>query len=574
MLVGFVIGVIYPMYTDMQTLFDQRRAMRALRGPPLTSSWYHASQENQGLKRVRLHFAIFLVLFITTACGGQSDGPASAERSTMLVRGNGAEATTLDPALAEDIHSFNILIDMYEGLVAENAAGEIVPGVAKSWQVSDDGLVYTFELRGDARWSNGDRVAAEDFVRAFRHVADSNTASFYATLFNAIVNFGDAVAGERPSDSIAVRAISDTRLDIRLSTPTAHFLELLALPTAQPRHESGNYLVSNGAYQIQGEHTIGAIELVKNPFYWDAQSVYFDTVRYLPIVDEMAEFNMYRSGEIDLTHNIPDAMVQSELATNDSEVRIAPSLAFYYYAFDVTEPPFDNEKLRQSLSMAVDRHAITELLGRGDAAAYGVVPPGVAHYSGASYDWSSHPTTDRLDTARRLFEDAGYSRGKPLEVTLLYDAGGVHERVAIAISSMWKQHLGVETVLLKREWQYFLQSRDQRGDWDIMRFAWFGDYNAPSTFLEIFSSSSTQNLAGYSSENYDALLLEASKSRELASANALFRSAEATLINDYPVIPIYFFVSKHMVDESIGGFETNVVDRHPSKYLRRITLAE
>ena len=310
---------------------------------------------------MRLYCSIFLISLIATACGGESGGPASAERKTMLVRGNGAETTTLDPAQAEDIHSFNILIDMYEGLVAESATGEIIPGVAKSWQVSDDGLVYTFELRGNAQWSNGDRVVAEDFVRAFRHVADSNTASFYASMFGAIVNFRDAVVGNKPSDSIAVRATSDTRLEIRLSAPTSHFLELLALPTALPRHESGNRLVSNGAYQIQSEDTITTVELVKNPFYWDASSVYFETVRYLPIIDEMAEFNMYRAGEIDLTHNIPDAMVQRELATNSSEVRIAPSLAFYYYAFDVTEPPFDNPKVRQSLSMAVDRQVITEL---------------------------------------------------------------------------------------------------------------------------------------------------------------------------------------------------------------------
>jgi len=523
---------------------------------------------------VRLYFSIFLISVIATACGGDFDGPASAERETMLVRGNGAEATTLDPALAEDIHSFSILIDMYEGLVAESAAGEIIPGVARSWQVSDDGLVYTFDLRGDARWSNGDRVAAEDFVRAFRNVSDSNTASFYATLFDAIVNFSEAVAGEMPSDSIAVRAISDTSLEIRLSAPTSHFLELLALPTALPRHESGNHLVSNGAYQIQGEDTIGAIELVKNPFYCDASSVYFETVRYLPIVDEMAECNMYRAGEIDLTHNIPDAMVQSELVTNSSEVRIAPSLAFYYYAFDLTEPPFDNATLRQSLSMAVDRQVITKLLGRGDAPAYGVVPPGVANYVSASYGWSSQPTNDRLDTARRLFGEAGYSDSNPLEITLLYDAGGIHEKLAVAIRSMWKQHLGVETILVKREWQYFLDSRDERGDWDIMRFAWFGDYNSPSTFLEIFSSSSLQNLSGYSSTTYDAQLLAAVNSQEFSVANTLMRSTEEILIGDYPVIPIYFFVSKHMVDESISGFETNVVDRHASKYLRRLTPAE
>lgn len=523
---------------------------------------------------MRIYCSIFFISLIATACGGASDGPESAERRTMLVRGNGAEVTTLDPALAEDIHSFNILIDMYEGLVVESATGEIIPGVAKSWQVSDDGLVYTFELRGDARWSNGDRVVAQDFVRAFRHVADPNTASFYASLFNAIVNFSEAVAGTMPSDSIAVHSISDTKLEIRLSAPTLHFLELLALSTALPRHESGTHLISNGAYQIQGEDTIAAVELVKNPLYWDAASVYFETVRYLPIVDEMTEFNMYRAGQLDLTHNIPDAMVQNQIETNSAEVRIAPSLAFYYYAFDLSEPPFDNTPLRQALSMAVDRQAITILLGRGDAPAYGVVPPGVANYFGATYDWSMQPISVRLEVAKRLFGDAGYSDNNPLEITLLYDAGGIHEKVAVAISSMWKQHLGVETVLIKREWQYFLASRDQRGDWDIMRFSWFGDYNAPSTFLEIFSSSSPQNLSGYSSASYDAQLLAASNSQDLSSASALMRSAEEALIGDYPIIPIYFFVSKHMVDESIDGFDTNVVDRHASKFLRRLAPAE
>ena len=569
MLLVSVIGVIYPIYKKLQAHFDQTG--QCVQRSKHTRTWLVIMllKQNQGLSPVRVHFSILLISLIAAACDGGSDGLVDKERSLMLVRGNGAEATNLDPALAEDIHSYNILIDAYEGLVAEDATGKIVAGVARSWQISDDGLVYTFNLRENARWSNGDRVVAEDFVRGFRHVADSNTTSFYASLFNAIVNFRNAVAGDKPSDSIAVQAVSETTLKITLSAPTHHFLELLALPTALPRHESGNHLVSNGPYRFDDEENIGTIDLTKNPYYWDSASVYFETVRYLPIVDEMTEFNMYRTGEIDVTHNIPDAMVQSEIAANGAEVRIAPSLAFYYYAFDVTEPPFDNEGLRQSLSMAVDRQVITELLGRGDAPAYGVVPPGVANYSGSAYDWSSQPTTARIDVAKRLFEDAGYTDSNPLQITLLYDAGGVHEKVALAVSSMWKQHLGIETLLVKREWQYFLDSRDQRGDWDIMRFAWFGDYNAPSTFLEIFTSDSVQNLPGYSSASYDAQLRAASNSRDLKAANERMRSAEETLIGDFPIIPIYFFVSKHMVNGSIDGFETNVVDRHPSQYLRR-----
>ncbi len=514
------------------------------------------------------YFILFITLF-ATACGGDSDEIAGTNRGSLLVRGNGAEATTLDPALAEDIHSFNILIDAYEGLVAEDASGKIIPGVAKSWEVSDDGLVYTFDLRRDARWSNGDKVVANDFVRAFRHLADSDTPSFYASLFNNIVNLRDALGGDKPSDSIAVQAISETTLRITLAAPTHHFIELLALPTSLPRHESGNHLISNGAYQFANEENIGAIELQKNPYYWDTDAVHFEIVRYLPIVDDMAEFNMFRAGEIDVTHSIPDAMVRKVTAANAAEVQIAPSLAFYYYAFDLTEPPFDNEDLRQSLSLAVDRQVIADLLGRGDAPAYSVVPPGVANYSGSSYGWSSLPETERIALARRFFDAAGYSDGKPLEITLLYDAGGIHEKVALAVSSMWKQHLGVKTRLEKREWQYFLDSREQRGDWDIMRFSWFGDYNAPSTFLEIFTSDSVQNLPKYSSTSYDAMLQAASISPEKDKASALLRSAEETLLGAYPVIPVYFFVSKHMVDASIDGFETNVVDRHPSQYLRR-----
>ena len=518
---------------------------------------------------MRSCISVLLIVLFAAACSDQSGRTANTHREKLLVRGNGADPTTLDPTRAEDIHAFNILIDTFEGLVATDATGKVIPGVAESWQVSEDGLVYTFSLRGNARWANGDIVVAGDFVRAFRHIASSGTASFYASLFDSIVNFGDAIAGDAPPDSIGVHALSATRLQISLSAPTHHFLELLALPTALPRHVSGNHLVGNGPYRYADNDYVGGIELTRNPHYWDNASVYFETVRYLPIVDEMTEFNMFRTGEIDVTHNIPDQVVQSELATNPAEVRIAPSLAFYYYAFDITNPPFDNASLRQALSMAVDRDAIVDMLGRGDTPAYSVVPPGVAGYSGTSYDWSSLSAVERLEMAQRLFADAGYSSSNPLEITLLYDAGGIHEKVAIAVSSMWKQHLGIETVLEKREWQYFLDSRDQRSDWDVMRFAWFGDYNAASTFLEIFESDSPQNLAGYSSQSYDSELRAAKSSRNPKAANEHMRLAEERLIDDFPIIPIYFFVSKHMVDESIEGFETNIVDRHPSRYLRR-----
>ncbi|MFK8053024.1 MAG: peptide ABC transporter substrate-binding protein [Woeseiaceae bacterium] len=523
---------------------------------------------------MRVRFFLILSALLYAGCSGGTDGVSAEDRQTTLVRGNGAEVASLDPAIADDIHAFNVLIDAYEGLVAVDARGQIVSGVAKTWDVSDNGLVYTFNLREDARWSTGDKVLAADFVRGFRHVAESTTTSFYATLFDSIVNFHEVISGDKPASTIAVEALSDTKLKITLTKPTHHFLELLALPAALPRHQSDDYLVSNGAYRFNSVKTFGTIELVKNEHYWNSDSVFFNAVRYLPVVDETTELNMYRTGEIDITHSIPDQMVKSQRIENPSQVKIAPSLAFYYYAFDTTEPPFDNENLRRALSMAIDRDKIVELLGRGDAAAYGVVPPGVSNYSGSAYAWSSLNAADRLSMARGFFEDAGYTVDRPLEIELLYDAGGIHEKVALLVSAMWKEHLGVETQLIKREWQYFLQSREQRADWDVMRFSWFGDYNAASTFLEIFASDSLQNLPRYQNTLYDEQLLAASNSRDIEQASDHLKSAEKILIEDFPIIPLYFFVSKHMVDDSIEGFETNVVDRHPSQYLRRRSSAD
>lgn len=509
---------------------------------------------------------LFVLLAVAAGCG---EGPGEPPESQVLVRGNGGEPGTLDPVLAEDIHAFNVLLDMYEGLFIEDASGRLIPGVAESWQVSPDGRRYTFRLRDTARWSNGDAVLAQDFVRAIRRAADPESTAAYAFLLEPIENFATVKAGDLPADKLGVEALADDELEIRLAQPIGYLQAILALPIFYPAHVSGAADVSNGAYFLKERSAGGEIRLAENPYHPHSDATFFDEIHYLPIADPLAEFNMYRAGEIHVTHNVPDDMVPIASESHATQLRIAPSLALYYIAFDLTEPPFDDPPLREALSMVTDRDAITALLGRGEQAAYGIVPPGVAGYDAVQYAWAGHEPEARVAAARDLYAEAGYSDDNPLRITLMYDAGGVHEKIALAVSAMWHDALGADVQLERREWNYFLDSRDRREDWDAMRFAWFGDYNSAKTFLDIFRSDSDQNLARFRSATFDDLMDKADRASNTDAAAEAMREAERTVLDNHAVVPVYFFVSKHMVADSIGGFELNVVDRHASRWLYR-----
>jgi ABC-type oligopeptide transport system substrate-binding subunit len=516
-------------------------------------------------------FLIWLVIGICFFAAGCAESPGSgaAEHGNkVLRRGNGGEPGSLDPALASDIHAFGILVDLYEGLVAEAADGSLIPGVANSWQVSDDGLTYTFRLRNDARWSDGAAVDASDFVRSLRRVVAPETASPYAFLLAPLQNFEAIQAGELPGSELGVRAESDQTLVMSLSTPAGHWLSILAMPIAAPtRPNVAGTVVSNGPYRLADRQAGGLIRLERNAHYWSADSVAIDTVEYHPIVDETAELNRYRSGELDITYTIPSEHFAALQADIPAEVRVAPSLALYYIAFDLTEPPLDSRPLRRALSMAIDRQTLVKLIGRGEQPAYGVVPPGVSGHRNASYEWNGVSDDERIRAAREQYALAGFDSENPLQLKLSYDVGDIHERIALAVTSMWRDVLGVQTTVEKMEWKLLLDTRDQRSAWQAMRFAWFGDYNGPMTFLEIFQSGNPQNLARYTGDDFDELLASAAETVDPDAHAQLMHAAEQTLIDDYPIAPLYFFVSKHLVRPGISGFENNVLNRHPTRFL-------
>ena len=533
--------------------------------------------------RVKSLLGLLTVVFsVAYGCGSASDGTAheSSDAGPVIIhRGNGGDAQTLDPALAQDTHTFNVLTDLYEGLLATDAAGNIVNAAASSWDVSEDGLIYTFHLAKDAYWSDGSPLTARHFVTGIQRALLPDTGSAYSFLLHPIRNAEEVASGERPVDSLGVRAVDDKTLVIELGTQAPYFPSVLTMPIAYPhfgdfdvpheRFTNPEAFVGNGPFLLEEWHPGSHIRLRRNPRFREADQVAIDGVQFNATSVPVTELTMFLSEELDITSTVPGSHVNSLRETHATELQIAPSLALYYLAFDLSEAPFDNGKLRKALSMAVDRNALVEVIGRGEQPAFGLVPGGVNNYEPARFDWATLSQAERRAQARRYYEQAGYSAEQPLKLTLLYDAGDIHETIVLAVAGMWREVLGVEVEFDKREWKYFLATRENRNDWQVMRFAWSGDYDHPSTFTDILRSTSPQNLPGYSSDRYDRLLIEAESATDPGAQMRLYALAEGEMLGDDPIVPLYFFVSKHLVAPGVSGFESNVLDRHPSRYLQK-----
>jgi len=533
------------------------------------------------LRHLFKYSLVAIATFTFAACDPSSDSindSQAVDQQRVLRRGNGGEPQTLDPAFAEDVHAFSILSDLYEGLVIEAGDGSLRPGVADHWDLSPDGRQYTFHLRQDSVWSNGDPLTAQQFVAGFRRVLAPGTTSAYAFLFAPVRNYDAVLSGRLPPEELGILAIDDRTLLIELESPAQYFPGILAMPIAYPLHPgNGNgarnfrdpeYFVGNGPYVLESWSIGEKIRLKKNPKYRNASAVQIDAVEYLPINDQNSELNMYRVGELHITFTVPQGPIAELRNAQADALYVAPSLGLYYLAFDLSEPPFDDVRLRQALTMAIDRQALVNVLGRGEQPAFGLVPPGVANHVSARYQWQFMATDERQATAQNLFEQAGYKRNELLRIRLTYDTGDVHETVALAVASMWQEVLGIEVELDKKEWKYFLATREDRPAWQIMRFSWIGDYNDPGTFTDIFRSNSQQNLPGYINPEYDRLLDEANGLINLDERAEKMSAAESRLLDDYPIAPLYFYVSKHLVSGRVHNFENNVLDRHPTQFLQ------
>ncbi|WP_456407709.1 peptide ABC transporter substrate-binding protein [Thiolapillus sp.] len=504
--------------------------------------------------------------------------PDNLAEEQVLHRGNGAEVQTLDPHKAEGVPSSNILRDLYEGLTLEAPDGKVIPGAAESWSISEDGKTYTFEIRKNARWSNGDPVTAQDFVYGLRRSVDPATASKYSQILAPILHAEDVIAGKQPPENLGVKALDDHRLEIRLKASTPYFLGLLNHSSTYPVHKAsvethgGQFsrpgkLVSNGAYVLQEWVIQSHIKLKRNPHYWDNADTIIDTVYYYPIEDQSTELKRYRASEIDITEDVPSQQIKWIRKNLADELHISPYLGSYYFGFNLTRPPFkDNLKLRRALSMAIHRDIITEkITALGEKPLYSWVPPGINGYEAARFDYADWPRKKRIAEARKLYQEAGYSRANPLTVEIRYNTSENHKKLSIAIAAMWKQALGVKTRLVNEEWKVFLENRKQKQVTQVFRAGWIGDYNDPYNFMEILHSKHGLNDSAYHNPEYDSLLQQASLEGNPDKRFEIMRQAEALVLRDHPVMPIYSYVSSHLVKPWVGNYVANVLDHHYTK---------
>ncbi len=506
-----------------------------------------------------------------------SPGPG-ATAAAELRRGNGSEPDSIDPQLARMEAAMTILRDCYEGLVSMGPDGSPVPGVAERWTASEDGRRYTFTLRPAARWSNGDPVVAADFVAAWRRLVDPATASQYALMLEPVLNAPAIVAGKASVDSLGVSAPDAATLVVELAEPTPYFLAMLSHPSTFPVHrptlaarpkESARpgVAVTNGAF-TPVEWAIGSHILAKrNARYWNDAATKLEAVRYVHVADPATELTRFRAGDLDVTYTVPPGEVARLEASLPGQLHVAPTLGVYYYGLALDIPPFkDAPKLRQSLAMAVDREVLTrQVLGDGELPAYGWVPPGIAGHVPQRFSWADLDAKARIAEAKRLYAEAGYSAAKPLRVELRTSKSPLHDRIALAVTAMWKEQLGAEVSLRSEDFRVLKAAVDAR-EAPLFRGSWIGDYNDAYSFLQVLKGGFGINLPRYASDPYDVALAMAATADGGRRATYL-ATAERELLADVPLIPLYFYVSKHLVSPRVGGWYDTVMNVTYSKDL-------
>lgn len=511
----------------------------------------------------------FLALCLVTAL------PASAQ---TLERGNGPEPSTLDAHRCPEVSCGNILRDLYEGLVAEDGGGRLIPGMAEHWEVSPDGRRWTFHLRANLRWSNGEPLTADDIVASFRRAFEPATAAPFAVHFDAVENASAVQSGKLPSFRLGVSAPDARTLKFRL-TRSAALPQMLLLPIAYPvylpairqhgaQHTRAGNLVVNGAYRLAAWTPQANLVLEANPHFREAPPI--PRVRFQVTEDAASELQRYQAGGLHITETLPPLPLANLRARFGNQLRISPYLGSMWIGLNVGKPPLrDNPALREALSLAIDRDILTRYItGLGETPAYGVVPPGVADYTPASQPWAAMTQKQRDALAKRKYREAGYGPTNPLRIELRYNTSTPLRRMNLAIAAMWRETLGAQVVLRNEEWKVFVGNRKQRVITQAFRGGWIADLNDARNFLANFQAGSATNWSGLSDPVFDDLLAQADAAPTTARRSALLKQAETRLLAQQAVVPVYYYTSKHLVRPEVIGFEANALDHHPSRFLR------
>lgn len=526
------------------------------------------------MSRVRVVRLVFAALML-----GAFSLPAAAE--AVYNRGNSADPESLDPHKTSTIYEAHILRDLFEGLVMQDATSDIYPGAAESWTLSPDGTVYTFKLRPDAVWSNGDPVTAEDFVYSFRRLEEPATGAEYASMLYVIKNGEEVNTGKAKPEELGVRAVDPKTLEITLKAPTPYFLEMLTHQAAYPVHRASiealgadwvkpGKLVSNGAFTLAEFIPNDHIKVVKNPKFHAAGEVKLDGVNYIPTEDRSTAIKRFEAGELDSNDDLPTEQLADLKAKFGGQVKIGPYLGTYYYAVKTDKAPWTDPKLRRAVSMLIDRDFLAEKVWQNSMLpAYSMVPPGIEGYTPAEADYAHMSQFDREDEAKKILADLGYGPGKPLKLEIRYNTSENHKNTAVAIQEQLKP-FGIEVSLINTDTKTHYGHLEQKGDYDYARAGWIADYKDPETFLGISRKASGNNYSNFNNPAFEAKMDEAAAVGGDAKARmAKLAEAEKVLVDDLGNMPLLFYSYHAIVSPKLKGWQENVMDVHPSRFISK-----
>jgi len=499
----------------------------------------------------------------------------------VLHFGNGAEPEDLDPHIVTGVVEHNIIVALTEGLVSEDPKTlDPVPGVAERWDISEDGRVYTFHFRETARWSNGDPVRPADFIYSARRILNPMLAAEYAYMLHVVKNAKAYNAGDIKDFAEVGFSVPDERtLRIELEAPTPYFLSLLNhfswFPVHPPTVEKfdgfarrgtawtrpGNH-VGNGPFVLAEWSPKNRLVVRRSPTYWDASTVKLDAITFHPVENADTEERMFRANQLHRTTTVPLSKIDTYKKRNPEMLRIDPYLATYYYIFNTTRKPFDDPRVRRALALAIDREMLVERVVKGEKTpAYSFTPPGTAGYTPEA------KIEGDVKLAQKLLAEAGFPGGRGFRsFTLLYNTSDTHRVIAEVIQQMWKRNLNIDCTLNNLEWKVYMDTR-RRGDFDVCRAGWTGDYNDPNTFLDLFVKDSGNNHSGWVREEYDQLIFGAARATTTQERFALFQKAEAMIIADLPVLPLYYYTSVYLLSPRVQGWYPTILDHHPYKHV-------
>ena len=520
------------------------------------------------------HKFILSVLAAAVSCSVWAakvpEGTQLAEVQHITIN-NGAEPQSFDPHKTEGVPEAQVLYQLFEGLASSDSDGNTIPGIAESWENTPDYKTWTFHLRKDAKWSNGEPVTAHDFVFAWQRLASPATASPYASFLQyfQIENAQEIIEGKKKPEELGVKAVDDYTFVVQTVNPVPYAVGLTTHQSLLPVNKTAvekfgeawvkkENIVVNGAYKLKNHVINEKIEFERNPLYWNDKETVINEVTFLAIENASTDVARYRAGDLDMTnYALPPEQFAKLKKELPDEVFTARTLATYMYELNHTKAPFNDVRVRKALNLALDRNVITDkVLGQGQTPTYVFTPPYILEGEKIQQPaYANEPMAQRNEEAIKLLEEAGFSKANPLKFSILYNTNENHKKVAIAAASLWKANTKglIDVKLENQEWKTYIDSRRNKR-YDIARAGWSADYNQATTFGNYFLSTSSNNTAFYKNPAYDEALAKSYLATDAAGRAEAYAKAEEILANDFALVPVYNYVNPRLVKTYVKGY--------------------